>query len=114
VTGLSSGVDAITGAGTGQGDFLCALLIGGSVKCVGANDSGQLGDGTTGTASSVPVSVSGFSGGVTAISAGGSHACALLTSGAVKCWGSNNYGALGDGSDIDSSVPVTVTGLQGH
>src|SRR5687768_12033444 len=34
------------------------------------------------------------------IATGASHACALLTSGNVKCWGDNSYGQLGIG-DID-------------
>lgn len=34
------------------------------------------------------------------------HACALIEDGSVYCWGSNFWGALGDGTRIDSSVPV--------
>ena len=42
---------------------------------------------------------------------GGYDSCALLASGAVKCWGWNYYGQLGDGSNTDSSVPVAVAGI---
>lgn len=82
----------------------------GAVKCIGNNSVGQLGDGTT-TARTSPVSVSGLSSGVIAIAAGDSHACALTQAGAVKCWGSNNRGQLGDGSQVDASTPVQVVGL---
>lgn len=37
------------------------------------------------------------------------HACAALNDGSVYCWGSNEYGALGNNSAADSEVPVRVT-----
>jgi len=92
VSGLSSGMVAIAAVGA----HTCVLMKSGGVKCWGKNDSGQLGDGTQKDRKR-PVDVSGLSSGVVAIAAGMDHTCALMKSGGVKCWGSNDSGQLGDG-----------------
>jgi alpha-tubulin suppressor-like RCC1 family protein len=91
-------------------EHTCVLDSNGAVLCWGANDRGQLGDGTT-TDTSPPVAVSGLSAGVVAIGAGYRHTCAILNSGATRCWGHNNHGQLGNNTTTDSSVPVDVSGL---
>ncbi|MCA9573225.1 MAG: hypothetical protein KC656_35560, partial [Myxococcales bacterium] len=82
----------------------------GGVKCWGNNASGELGDGSM-TGSPVPVGVAGLSSDVLMISAGDHHACAVTTSGALLCWGANDFGQLGDGTTTNSPVPVEVVGL---
>ncbi|MGA2450582.1 MAG: hypothetical protein ABTD50_18095 [Polyangiaceae bacterium] len=113
VTGLSSGVTAVSVGGDSEGDqsFACAITAGGAAMCWGRNDIGNLGNGTT-IDSSVPVQVTGLTSGVTSISAGEGFVCAVTAGGAVMCWGANMYGTLGNGAAAtSSSVPVQVTGL---
>ena len=103
VSGLASGVAAIT-----TGLFhSCALTTAGGVKCWGLNTSGQLGDGTT-TQRLTPVDVSGLTSGVTAISAGQNHTCAIVTKVGVMCWGENDEGELNDGTMGTRPFPASV------
>jgi alpha-tubulin suppressor-like RCC1 family protein len=108
VAGLASGVVAIA-----AGDFhSCKLTSGGAVKCWGRNDDGRLGDGTVRTMRLTPVDVVGLASGVVAIAAGALHTCALTSGGAVKCWGRNDDGRLGDGTVRTMRLaPVDVVGL---
>ena len=47
----------------------------------------------------------------TSVAAGSSHTCAVRSDDSVACWGANGSGQLGNGSNTESSVPVTVVGL---
>ncbi len=106
VVGLASGVAAISAFG----GHTCALTTVGGVKCWGSNAEGRLGDNST-TDRLAPVDVTGLTSGAAAVSAGGSHTCALTTAGAVKCWGSNRDGQRGDYSATEHLTPVNVRGL---
>jgi alpha-tubulin suppressor-like RCC1 family protein len=106
VVGTDSNFVAVAAGGA----HTCALTDAGGVRCWGANDEGQLGDGTT-RRRLRPVEVVGLSGGVAAVTAGPFHSCALTDAGGVKCWGRNSSGQLGDGTAHERLAPVDVAGL---
>ncbi len=99
----------VVALGLGQ-SHACGVTPGGALYCWGDNSNGKLGNGTT-VASSIPVAVPSLSSGVRSVAATWQSTCAVLTSGAVKCWGSNISGQLGDGTTTSSPVPVQVVGL---
>ena len=105
VSGLTSGAMSIS-AGS---DYTCAVTITGGAKCWGNNVNGRLGDGTVIQKNS-PVDVSGLTSGVSSISTGNNHTCAVVSGGA-KCWGYNNYRQLGDGTTTQRTSPVDVIGF---
>ena len=85
----------------------CALIRGGSVKCWGHNNHGQLGNNWNGD-SWTPVDVVGLSSGVEAITVGLDYTCALTSDWTAKCWGVNDYGELGDNTNTERWTPVDV------
>jgi len=85
-------------------DHSCALLPDARVRCWGFSGNGQLGYGNTDTigddetpGSVAPVDL-GSNLTARAITAGGSHTCALLDGGNVRCWGYSATGQLGYGN----------------
>ena len=48
-----------------------------------------------------------------AIAAGIAHTCAIMPDGSIECWGNNDFGQLGNGTNTGSNVPVDVVGLGG-
>ena len=89
----------------------CAVASDNKAYCWGRGDLGQLGNNST-TNSSIPVAVNttGVLAGKTIkqISAGTSHTCAIASDDKAYCWGSGSFGALGNNSAANSSVPVRV------
>ena len=113
---------ALTAAGDRGASHSCAILRGGLVRCWGANQFGQLGlghklgvgaDRTPETAN--PVQLLGpASQLVASASQYAAHTCALLHSGKVQCWGSNQYGQLGLGHTRvigDDEIPSSAGAL---
>jgi uncharacterized protein YjdB/alpha-tubulin suppressor-like RCC1 family protein len=87
----------------------CGLTAAGVAWCWGDNSEGQLGDGTV-TNRLTPVQVSGGHQFTRIIAGVGSYTCGIATDGQLWCWGNNADGAVGDGTNVNRSVPVLVTG----
>lgn len=97
---------------TGGGFFSLALMPNHRLKAWGANENGQLGDGSY-TDRSAPVDVSSVLSDVVQVSAGWRHAVAVTSAGTVWTWGDNTYGEIGNGmtSTTGMSIPYQVAGL---
>jgi alpha-tubulin suppressor-like RCC1 family protein len=96
-----------------------ALLRTGQYYDWGYNGAGQLGDGSKGTSSPVPVPVA-LPGGapVAQVAQGGSNVTngqtlVMLADGSLYAWGNNAWSQLGDGGTADQASPVRVTALAG-
>ena len=84
----------------------------GTLWAWGNNGSGQLGNGTL-THSSIPVQVkdatgTGFLTGITDMASGANQSLAVKNDGTLWAWGYNGDGRLGDGTTIQSLIPVQV------
>ena len=97
---------------TAGGNHLCAIFDDASLQCWGGNSHGQLGDGTN--TDRLTMTLVDLEEGRTAVSvsAGESHSCAIQDNGELVCWGRNNFGQLGDGTNGISYSPKEV-GLSG-
>ena len=78
--------------------FTCASTVEGTAFCWGYNATGRTGVGSVAGRTQYPTKVKGFNGKkVESISAGDSHACAVISGGQeVYCWGRNHNGQLGN------------------
>lgn len=108
-TRSTPGADVVTGSKvlqvTAGENHTCALLNTGNIKCWGYGYHGQLGYGSRNNLSAPDTTASGNVdlSGATAyrVSAGLNHTCALLSTGAARCWGRGNVGQLGYGNKND-------------
>jgi alpha-tubulin suppressor-like RCC1 family protein len=112
VSGLSNAI-----AIAGDDLHKCALRSDGTLWCWGANQFGELGDGTT-IDRSAPVQVSGISNAVAVATTrldpevSNGNTCAILVDGTVRCWGSNNSYQLGNGTITSPQTrPIAVAGV---
>jgi alpha-tubulin suppressor-like RCC1 family protein len=91
---------------------ICALGADHTIQCWGSNTSGELGRGgspdLTLTKHSTPAAVVGINDATFIGGASGGHFCAVVTGGALKCWGNGASYQLGQGVSTTSSTPVSV------
>lgn len=85
---------------------ICALDASGAASCWGANEAGQLGDGSRSDKTSPTAVATNLR--FSTLSAGVGHTCGLAGGGQIACWGENLSGQLGDGSRDDRTTPVLV------
>ena len=91
----------------------CALISNGHVYCWGADQFGEIGNGTEHVnAVTKPVEVSGLDD-ATQVAGGLDDTCALLATGHVDCWGMNRYAQTGDETESEVvSTPTPVKGIE--
>ena len=97
-------------------DNACAIANLGTAWCWGANNAGQLGNGSNATQSNLPVALLEANGlplsnNVVAIGAGHDEECAVTWLGTALCWGQNAQGQVGNGSAANSNIPAAVSSL---
>ena len=105
VPGITNAVEIRAG-----GNTTCARLVDNTVRCWGSNSLGAVGDGSMDDRVGSPRTVSGLSG-VAQLAMGEGHSCARLSTNALRCWGSNTFGELGNGSTTFSRTPVAVSSI---
>jgi len=90
----------------------CVVLDSGAVRCWGSNENGQLGNPSPQhDLHPPPWCRTDVVWGAISITVGYHHSCALLAAGGARCWGDNEWGQLGNGTNKSSGVPVDVNGL---
>ncbi len=99
----------------------CASTALGQVKCWGYNGFGELGNESTTSATTArtvgaTVSYWGWTyfqpeGDIAEVDAGAFFTCARKTYGAVRCWGRNDAGQLGNGTTTSRTTPGSVTAI---
>ncbi len=107
VVGVTDAVEIAAG-----GAHTCVVRGGGRLSCWGSDLEGQVGDGDPPppTILSGPVQTSPsdvFASGVTHVALGNAHSCAVL-GGAIRCWGENGEGEVGDGTYTNHTSPVAL------
>lgn len=100
-----AGLDGVSSIAAGY--YHSCAVVGGKVLCWGSNMHGELGRAPTKMPNDKPEPVPGI-GDAVQVACGEQHTCALLRGGKIECWGRNNRGQLGNGTNEDSIQPVDV------
>ncbi len=100
--------ESVVEIGTGE-DHACLRTDKSNVYCWGRNSSGQLGSGILGGSNVQKPQLSLIVLEAQQLAVGRYHNCVITTDDQVKCWGSNNFGQLGQGVTGHSGTPLNVT-----
>lgn len=103
VPGLETGVASFD---TGW-KSVCVVTTAGEAKCLGQNNTAQLGDGSK-VDRYAPTPVHGLLAGVARIHLGQTHTCAVMLNGAISCWGDNSHGQAGQVGVAEVLTPASV------
>ena len=109
LTVLGLGTVATLAIGAQHG---CGIVSNGTVRCWGANDVGQLGNGTVGIPAFAGATSAGSSK-AAQLAAGDAFTCMLATDGEVACWGDGSLGQMGNGGNTGNASPLVVPDLTG-
>jgi alpha-tubulin suppressor-like RCC1 family protein len=115
LTAVATNLTGVTKIATGA-SFSCAIAVGGTVYCWGANTSGATGQGTSAGNTTYATQVAGIANAVY-ISVGSYTTCTVIDDGtasdnigSVTCWGRNANGQVGDGTTTDRTSPIANIG----
>ena len=106
ITGIGATTDLMSGTG-----FTCVLRGPSDVLCWGSNVEGAIGNGSPAVEFPAPTAVIGLSGATELSSDGPQGTCAIVGGGALRCWGDNRQGGLGDGTLMSARSPVSAMSL---
>jgi len=107
--GTTIQVARVAAPASDDGRHTCGELVDGRLFCWGRNSHGQLGAGTSGDTIRFPVEVKAPAGvTLSNVALGEDFTCAEGSDDKIYCWGSNQYGQLGDSTNNASPLPVAV------
>lgn len=117
VPSIPSGASSVSAGG----HRTCAIVGGAStvLDCWGDGANGGVGDGIlAGHAVETPFAVLGLTASAAGagtlpvqMDAGDNHSCVVVSTGNVECWGANEKGEIGDGTNYTRAIPTLVLGL---
>lgn len=104
-------LDGTVAKAAATSDSICVVTTTGTVYCWGDNGFDQLANPSGPSEATTPMLVAGLTG-ISDITGGSAHYCALHDGGAVSCWGRNYEGQIGAGNlSYSYPVPTPVQGL---
>lgn len=112
---VSSADDPVQRLAVGY-EFTCSLLQSGNIRCWGSGNNGMLGTGDTADVGNTTLPIVmmdvNLGGSAVQVASGLNHACALMATGAVKCWGAKTVNGVPFSNGIDTPGEFPPPDLQ--